>query len=302
LAWYLLIWLAVVASAYLVTTRLMSRRRLAGRLQDVREEEPSGTVRDERRSWLGRKLALAGLRGRHATELFLLVLVLSVTTGFVLRVMISQSDPFEGARSWLANSPGGAGLIIEPALAVLPWLIGILIAVFPILWIRKRRRERVRKVEQDLPITLELLAAQARAGLGFEAALSQVLRGGDRSRPLARELTTFQNEMLAGVPRARAFRRLGWRLDIPSVSVFVSALVHAEQVGGGMSSTLRMQADDLRMRRRARAFAIAQSLPAKVVVPLVVCFLPGIFVWTLGPAIHQFVQLVEQVLRTTGQG
>jgi tight adherence protein C len=302
LVFYVIAWLLLVAGAYFLTTRLAARRRVEERLREDQAVRPEPIVQDDQRSWLGRRLALAGLKGPHSTELFLVILVLAITAGIVLRVMIARSDPFYGARQWLLEVPGGAGLIIEPALAVIPWLVGVMVAVFPILWVRSRRRERIRAVEEDLPITLELLAAQARAGLGFEAALNQVLRGGDRKRPLAQELIIFQNELMAGIPRGRALRRFGRRLDVPSVSVFVSALVHAEQVGGGLSTTLRTQADDLRMRRRSRAFAIAQALPAKVVVPLVVCFLPGIFVWTLGPAIHQFVELIEQVLRTTGQG
>jgi pilus assembly protein TadC len=298
---YLILWLALLTAAYLLVLRWAARRQIAGRLDSGPVERESVGVQPEGRSWLGRRLSLAGFRGRHSTRLFLLSIVLSVTLGVVVVHHLRRNDLLRGGRDWLTQTPGGAGQIIEPVLAAIPWAAGILLALFPVLWLRSRRRERVRRIEEDLPITLELLAAQARAGLGLEAGLSQLLKGGDRRRPLPQELTIFQNETLAGVPHVRALRRFADRADVPSVDVFVTALIHAEQVGGGLSNTLRFQADELRSRRRERAFAIAQGLPARVMVPLVVCFLPGIFVWTLGPAMHQFIQLIEQVLRTTSQ-
>jgi tight adherence protein C len=279
----------------------MSRRQIEDRLDAETGESGSPDVERERRSWLGRSLSLAGLRGRYSVRLFILAFLVAVTLGVAAVHQLRKSDVVRGGRIWLEETPGGAGRIIEPALAAVPWAIGILVALFPVLWLRARRRERIRKIEEDLPITLELLAAQGRAGLGLEAGLNQILKGGDRRRPLVQELTLFQNENLAGVPHVQALRRLAERADVPSVSVFVTALIHAEQVGGGLSNTLRSQADELRSRRRERAFAIAQGLPARVMLPLVVCFLPGIFVWTIGPAMHQFINLIEQVLRTTSQ-
>jgi tight adherence protein C len=82
---------------------------------------------------------------------------------------------------------------------------------------------------------------------------------------------------------------------VTSDSIFVSALVQAEQVGAGFANVLRTQADDLRGRRRERANTLAQALPVKLVFPLVMCFLPGIFTTTLGPTFLQFVRLAESM-------
>ena len=60
------------------------------------------------------------------------------------------------------------------------------------------------------------------------------------------------------------------------------------------------RADDSGTHRRERALVQAQALPIKLVFPLVLCFLPGIFVWTLGPAFYQFLQVIDSVLRTSG--
>jgi tight adherence protein C len=74
--------------------------------------------------------------------------------------------------------------------------------------------------------------------------------------------------------------------------------VQAEQVGAGFSTVLRHQADDLRGRRRERAMVMAQALPVKLVFPLVICFLPGIFLTTLGPAFMQFFKMAEGVIQS----
>ena len=82
------------------------------------------------------------------------------------------------------------------------------------------------------------------------------------------------------------------------MTIFVSALVQAEQVGAGFSNVLRIQADDVRNRRREEANMLAQALTVKLIFPLVICFLPAIFVVTLGPIFLQFLKLADSVGRT----
>jgi tight adherence protein C len=81
------------------------------------------------------------------------------------------------------------------------------------------------------------------------------------------------------------------------MSIVVSALVQAEQMGMGIAKVLRNQADDIRARRRERAIAFANALPVKRLFPLVICFLPGLFVWTLGPAFVQLFKMAEAFTR-----
>jgi tight adherence protein C len=115
------------------------------------------------------------------------------------------------------------------------------------------------------------------------------------------ELMNFQRDLLSGVPRVQALRQLAHRADIMTMTIFVSAIIQAEHVGASISDTLRHQADDLRERRRERALLAAQSLPVKLVFPLVTCFLPGIFVSTLAPVLFQMVQVANSVLRPVGR-
>jgi tight adherence protein C len=84
--------------------------------------------------------------------------------------------------------------------------------------------------------------------------------------------------------------------------VFVSAVVQAEQVGAAMATVLRQQALDLRNRRREDAMALAMALPVKRLFPMIICFLPGIFVATLGPTFFEFFQYADTVLRLQSFG
>jgi tight adherence protein C len=86
-------------------------------------------------------------------------------------------------------------------------------------------------------------------------------------------------------------------LDVSSMTILVSALIQAEQLGSGIAQALRRQADDLRDRRRERANAFALSLPTKRMFPLVICFMPGIFTWTLGPFFVQLFQYADTFMR-----
>jgi len=161
---------------------------------------------------------------------------------------------------------------------------------------------RVEAVELDLPLTLELLSTMSEAGLGFDAALLRLAETRLAERPLAQEFRSYQADMLAGRPRVQCLRRLSDRLRMPVVATFVSALVQAEQLGMGIAQVLRRQADDVRERRRERANAFALSLPVKRVIPLVVCFLPGLFVWTMGPFFVQLFQLADTFTRVRDLG
>ena len=71
-------------------------------------------------------------------------------------------------------------------------------------------------------------------------------------------------------------------------------------MGMGIARVLRNQADDVRARRRERAIAFANALPVKRLFPLVICFLPGLFVWTLGPAFVQLFKMTETFTRGSG--
>lgn len=251
----------------------------------------------DRRGALGRWLYRAGFRGAVAAQLFLSATLGCVAVGLTIALVFT----FSGLQSFMEQTivlvPGGVGETFLPVVWIAPWLIFVMIGCTPWLIVRRARRDRVEQVEQDLPLALELLSTLSEAGLGFDAALTRILKTRLSSRPLANDFQLFQADLLAGRARVESLRRLSARIDLPSVSVFVSALVQAEQLGMGIARVLRQQADDVRARRRERAIAFANALPTKRVIPLVVCFLPGLFVWTLGPAFVQLFKMAEAFIQ-----
>jgi tight adherence protein C len=295
-------WAAVVAAIVLAFVYAQRSRTIRDRLKAEHEtqfEEIPGTTSDSM-GLVTRWLYVAGFRRPGTTALFVAFSIATLLTGLVLALTIHHSSQLAKIRVWLYDMPGNIGALMDPVLISMPWFLFIILAVLPWLYVRSVRRKRVAMIEQDLPITLQLLSTLSQAGLGFDAALLRVLESGDTERPLGEELNHFRRENLSGIPRADCWRRLARRVELGSISMFVSAMMHAEQVGGAISGVLQHQTEDVQSRRRERALIAAQSLQVKLVFPLVICFLPGIFVWTLGPAFYQFLKVLDGIMRDTG--
>jgi tight adherence protein C len=296
--------LVIIASiavlAYMGFTNWSIRRAALLRLYALEDAATVPGQDSARDSALGRWLARAGYRQANARTIFIAATVGCLVVGLAVsqfyRLVLLR--PFLNA---IANVPGSAGDLLALVLIAGPWILLMLSGFVPTLVVRAARRARVQAIEQDLPLALELFATMAEAGLGFDAALAKVVRAQGTGRPLASEFLNFQHDMMAGMSRTQALRQLGRRVDIPSLSTFTSALVQAEQVGASMAETLQHQANDLRQRRRENALLQAQALPVKLVFPLVVCFLPGIFATTLAPVLFQMVQVANGVLLSSGR-
>ena len=290
----LLVVAAVAALSYVPVMHWRLRRSAINRLHDDNPAAlaigPTGQDR-----WVTQWLARAGYRRPQATALFVTATLVcagvGIVGGQVYRVTMLQT-----LVAMVVAMPGGVGEVLAAVLSVGHWILFVLITLVPTIVVRAARRARVRAVEQDLPLVLELFATMGEAGLGFDAALTKVIRSQGTQRPLIAEFVNFQFDMLAGIPRAQALRQLARRVDVASLTSFTSALVQAEEVGASLSDTLRHQANDLRLRRREDALLKAQALPVQLVFPLVICFLPGIFLSTLAPVLYQMIQVAEGVL------
>jgi len=303
IAWILGIWLLTASGLYVLVTRWLnwsrSRLRLGEREIDARDVEEAPAVEDLDQGLFGlrRWLVQSGYRGRGAPAVFLATAATCLVVGALAAYLILATGGVARGFVLVEAIPGAVGDLLGLILILTPWLTMLVLASVPWVYVRAKRRTRVQSVEMDLPITLELLATLAQAGLGFDAAIAKLLESEPESRPLPNELRLYQLEVMTGLQRIQCLRRLSARIGVPGVSTFVSAIVQAEQVGAAMADVLQRQADDLRNRRRENAMALAQSVPVKLTIPLVICFLPGIFVTTLGPTFYQFFQLAETVMR-----
>jgi tight adherence protein C len=143
--------------------------------------------------------------------------------------------------------------------------------------------KRQEKIRAALPDALDMLTICVEAGLGFDAALAQVAR--NTNGPLAAEFARALQEMQIGKTRTQALRGMVERTTVPEFRAFVSALVQSTELGIAVTTVLREQANEMRLRRRQRAEEKAQKVPVKITVPLIACLFPALLVTVVGPGI-----------------
>jgi tight adherence protein C len=164
-------------------------------------------------------------------------------------------------------------------------LFAVLGFMLPALWLGSKIRNRKQSVIRSLPDALDLLTICVEAGLGFDQAMQKVAEkwDDDLSRAFARVL----HEIRLGKTRREALRELSNRLDVSDVTSFVAAVIQAEQLGVSIAKVLRIQSDQMRVRRRQRAEEKAHQAPVKMLFPMVFLIFPAIWVVLLGPAVLQ---------------
>jgi tight adherence protein C len=292
---------ATVVLAYAAVKSWSVRRRALVRLYAIDAHTgAAGLESSARDTALARWLASAGFRRPEAQTYFIAATIASAGLGVVVS-QIYRLFLLPTLLDAIVGVPGSAGDLLALVLQGGPWILFVIATLGPAMAVRTARRARVSAIEQDLPLALELFATMGEAGLGFDAALARIVKTQGSDRALVAEFVNFQHDMLAGMSRTQALRQLARRVDVPSLTSFTSALIQAEAVGASMAETLQHQAVDLRQRRRENALLRAQALPVKLVFPLVVCFLPGIFVSTLAPVLYQMVEVANSVLRSSGR-
>ena len=167
---------------------------------------------------------------------------------------------------------------------VLLFVVGVSLAGYhaPNMYLYQKAHDRAALMQKALPDAIDLLTISVESGLGFDAAVSQVSRNSEG--PLAEEFQRMLQEMQIGRGRAEALRSLAERADLPDLRTFVSAMVQADAFGIPVGQVLRVQSSEIRTKRRQWAEEAAQKVPVKILVPLIFCILPCLFVAVLGPA------------------
>jgi tight adherence protein C len=172
----------------------------------------------------------------------------------------------------------------QPTTLFLFAAIGAAIGFFlPDLLLYNAGLKRQARIQATLPDAMDMLTICVEAGLGFEAALAQVARNTDG--PLAADLSRTLQEMQIGKSRTEALRSLAERTTVSELRAFVAALVQAGELGISVAGVLREQAKEMRLRRRQRAEEQAQKVPVKIMVPMVLCLFPALFVIIIGPGV-----------------
>jgi Flp pilus assembly protein TadB len=157
----------------------------------------------------------------------------------------------------------------------------------PALMIRQRGRERLRKLDRELPDLIDLLLATVEAGIGLGGALKMLAERFEG--PLGEELQITLQQQNLGSSTATALGEMAERADTPAVRSFVRTLVRAEALGGSIGPILRNLAVEMRKRRRQAAQEQAQKTPIKLLFPLMFLIFPSLFIVLLYPAGYTIV-------------
>lgn len=222
---------------------------------------PQATLESARR-----RIEMAGNPGRINPAFFLgSRFVIALAFGAVVFLVYAVSR-----RSWVQ------GLALTALFVVLGF-------VFPDMWLSSRVARRKKAIFRAMPDALDLLTICVGAGLGFDAAMSRVSERWQND--LALEFGRVLQEVRLGKLRRDALREMAERLDVPEMTSFVAAVIQSEQLGVSMSKVLRVQSDQMRVRRRQMAEEEAQRAPIKIIFPIGLLIFPSLFIILLGPAI-----------------
>ncbi len=234
---------------------------------DLRSKFDSEELRD--------KLKMAGLRGQAPLVAYMffrvaMPVIVFVTALFYLFVMSKLAYP---ASVKVMMALGGA-------------FLGYYL---PNLFVENLAQKRQLEIKQSFPDSLDMLLICVQAGMSVEAAFGKVAKEiTSQSLALAEELSLTTAELSYLQDRRQAYENLGKRTGIPGVKAVATALIQAERYGTPVGQALRVMAKENRDIRMAEAEKKAAALPPKLTVPMILFFLPVLFVVILGPAAIRF--------------
>ena len=218
---------------------------------------------------LDHRLALAGRPPAWTIDKILIAKLVLAACGALLAVWWISGDPV-----LLRFGLGGA--------------FTVLCFFVPDLLIQSRGQERQEKIQLALADTLDQMTIAVEAGLGFEAAMVKAATNG--KGPLAEEFVRTLQDMSIGRARKDAYQSLSARTSSPDLRRFTRSIIQADTYGIAIADVLRVQAAEMRLRRRQRAEEKAMKIPVKVLFPLIFCILPVLFIVLLTPAVLSMIK------------
>jgi tight adherence protein C len=180
---------------------------------------------------------------------------------------------------WLVPAMGFSlivGIVAAVAAGVGGWFA-------PTYYVELKRRERMEKIDRQMPDMIDLLVVTIEAGLGILASMR--VASESMADPLGQELRLTLQEQRMGLSVGQAIESLGKRADAPNMRIFVRAITQGERLGVSIGTTMRNLSLEMRKRRRAMAEERAQKMPIKMLFPLIFFIFPALFIVILTPMI-----------------
>lgn len=158
---------------------------------------------------------------------------------------------------------------------------------YPQSWLSGKIKARQKDIQKAMPDALDLLTICVEAGLGFDAAMSKVSEKWENE--LSSAFSRAIREVQLGKVRREALKDMADRIDLAEMTSFVAAVIQSEQLGVSMARVLRIQSEQMRMKRRQRAEQEAHQAPVKMLLPMVFLTFPSIFIVLMTPAVIQIM-------------
>jgi tight adherence protein C len=165
--------------------------------------------------------------------------------------------------------------------ALITLVVGFYVPDYAVLDLKKRRQKAI---VRELPNMMDLMTLSVEAGMDFMAAISRVIEF-SKPGPLRNEFSIVLKEIQVGTTRADALRNMADRVEISQISSFSSILIQADEMGSSIGPVLRAQSDLLRSDRFQRAEREGAKAAQKILLPLIICILPAVFIVIMGPVI-----------------
>ncbi len=265
--------------------RLAQEKQRASLRQSPKQYVQAVVDRFNLSKWVGQeearlKLVQAGYRGQapYVTYLFFRMvtpIVAFLLTAFYLFVVLDFNQP----------------PIVKFGLCIGAAWIGMQL---PLIVLKNKIQRRQISIKRAFPDTLDLLLICVESGMSIEAAFKKVSEEvGSQSVPLAEELTLTTAELSYLPDRRQAYENLAKRTDLEGVKSVCMALQQAERYGTPLASMLRVMAQENRDMRMSEAEKKAAGLPPKLTVPMILFFLPVLFVVILGPAVIKVMGIMH---------
>ncbi|HXK34628.1 MAG TPA: type II secretion system F family protein [Dehalococcoidia bacterium] len=162
----------------------------------------------------------------------------------------------------------------------------------PFMVLRRLAKNRQKVIWRSMPAALDLLTTCVEAGLSLDFGLQRVAER--YAGPFSDEINRALREMGLGKPRREALSDMAERIGVDDLKTFVNSLLQAEALGTSVGQVLRVQASQMRLRRRQKAEQMARQAPVKMVFPLVFFLMPSLFIVTLGPVILNVIKVFSE--------
>lgn len=225
-----------------------------------------------------RKIELAGSpRGLEPSLFWILRFVAAIGIGILMAFLMTI-----GVKNW----PWSTKILVIFGFVLLGFYMPELFLVSKI----QRRQKEIRKA---MPDALDLLTICVEAGLGFDGAMQKVNEKWDNELALA--FGRVLKEIQLGKLRREALRDMADRMGVPEMTSFVAAVIQSEQLGVSMAKVLRIQSDQMRVKRRQLAEEEAHKAPIKMLIPMAILIFPSICIVLMTPA---FLMLMRSALKT----